>query len=122
MGLRNILGKIPVYMRPPYSSCNADCVATMDALGYHITYFDVDTDDYDNDSPTLIVNAQKNFDAKIVGSNPAQDEFLTIAHDIHEQTAHNLVQYMLNSLTKAGYRGLSPFPETRHPIHPIYFE
>jgi peptidoglycan/xylan/chitin deacetylase (PgdA/CDA1 family) len=41
MALRNILGVIPTYMRPPYSACTAStgCEADMAALGYHITYF-----------------------------------------------------------------------------------
>jgi peptidoglycan/xylan/chitin deacetylase (PgdA/CDA1 family) len=41
MALRNILGVIPTYMRPPYSSCTAECgcEADMLELGYHITYF-----------------------------------------------------------------------------------
>jgi len=41
MALRNILGVIPTYMRPPYSSCTAacGCEADLEELGYHITYF-----------------------------------------------------------------------------------
>ena len=42
--LRNILGFFPTYMRPPYSSCDADCQSDLGTLGYHITYFDLDTD------------------------------------------------------------------------------
>jgi peptidoglycan/xylan/chitin deacetylase (PgdA/CDA1 family) len=38
MAMRNIVGFFPTYMRPPYSSCNSDCLATMAALGYHVTY------------------------------------------------------------------------------------
>lgn len=46
MALRNILGFFPTYMRPPYSDCTAasGCQKDMADLGYHITYFDVDTD------------------------------------------------------------------------------
>lgn len=46
MALRNILGFFPTYMRPPYSSCTAEsgCEDDLKALGYHITYFDLDTD------------------------------------------------------------------------------
>ena len=45
MALRNILGFFPTYMRPPYSDCTeaSGCAADMADLGYHITYFDVDT-------------------------------------------------------------------------------
>jgi len=46
MALRNILGFFPTYMRPPYSDCTAEsgCQDDMAELGYHITYFDVDTE------------------------------------------------------------------------------
>jgi peptidoglycan/xylan/chitin deacetylase (PgdA/CDA1 family) len=36
MALRNILGDgwIPTYIRPPYSSCDADCLSDLKDLGY----------------------------------------------------------------------------------------
>jgi hypothetical protein len=34
MALRNIVGKIPTYMRPPYSSCTGQCETDMADLGY----------------------------------------------------------------------------------------
>jgi hypothetical protein len=60
--------------------------------------------DYDNDSPALIQDAKNNFDNAIKGTNPASSDFLAIAHDIHEQTAHNLTKYMLDGLLAKGYR------------------
>lgn len=89
MAIRNIIGVIPTYMRPPYSSCTAECgcEADLQALGYHITYFDLDTADYLNDSPTLIQNSKNIFDAALSGKSPATDDFLVISHDIHNQTS-----------------------------------
>ena len=106
MALRNILGVIPTYMRPPYSSCTAECGCEADllSLGYHITYFDLDTQDYLNDSPTLIQNSKNIFDAAINGSNASTDDFLVISHDIHNQTSQVLVEYMLQGLKAKGYR------------------
>jgi peptidoglycan/xylan/chitin deacetylase (PgdA/CDA1 family) len=104
---KTLVGKTPTYMRPPFSSCNAACLATMDALGYHVVYFDVDTDDYDNDSPELIGNSRNRFQSAVAGTDPATRRFLTIAHDIHEQTVRNLAKFMLDTLKTAGYRGLS---------------
>lgn len=36
MAIRNIIGKYPTYMRPPYSSCSAEsgCEADLTTLGY----------------------------------------------------------------------------------------
>ena len=43
MAIRNIIGKYPTYMRPPYSSCNAACQTMLKNLGYVVSYFDLDT-------------------------------------------------------------------------------
>lgn len=105
MALRNILGVFPTYMRPPYSSCTAECgcEADLEDLGYHITYFDLDTQDYLNDSPTLIQNSQDIFDAALAGKSSDTDDFLVISHDIHNQTSKVLVEYMLQGLLAGGY-------------------
>jgi peptidoglycan/xylan/chitin deacetylase (PgdA/CDA1 family) len=46
MATSNIVGKFPTYMRPPYSSCSeaSGCPQDMADLGYHVSYFDLDTD------------------------------------------------------------------------------
>jgi len=54
----DILGKYPTYMRPPYIACGPACKSTMGALGYHVIIWDLDTDDYNQDSPTLIQNSK----------------------------------------------------------------
>ncbi|EPE31571.1 Glycoside hydrolase/deacetylase [Glarea lozoyensis ATCC 20868] len=109
MAIRNVIGSIPTYMRPPYSSCTAECgcEADMEELGYHITYFDLDTSDYLNDSPTLISNSKTIFDAALAGKSSATDDFLVIGHDIHNQTSEVLVEYMLQGMQREGYRGVT---------------
>ncbi|KAI9682740.1 MAG: hypothetical protein M1829_006727 [Trizodia sp. TS-e1964] len=108
MALVNILGVFPTYMRPPYSACSTNgCQNDLGDLGYHITYFDVDTDDYENDSPLLIQNAKNNFDRAITGKPSQNNDFLVIGHDIHQQTAYNLTTYMLDTLLAAGYQAVT---------------
>ena len=111
MAIRNILGYFPTYMRPPYSSCTAasGCEKTMADLGYHIVYFDVDTDDYNQLEATQIQNAKNNFRGNITagGATPKNNEWLSIAHDIHPQTAYNLTDYMLSTLTSLGYKAVT---------------
>ena len=106
MAIRNIIGKFPTYMRPPYSSCTAasGCEADMAALGYVVAYFDLDTDDYNNATPELVQNAKNRFSTAVTPSNKDNDDFLVIAHDIHQQTAQNLTGYMLDLLQQKGYR------------------
>jgi peptidoglycan/xylan/chitin deacetylase (PgdA/CDA1 family) len=111
MAIRNIVGYFPTYMRPPYSSCTAasGCAKTMADLGYHIVYFDVDTDDYNQLEATQIQNAKDNFRGNITagGASPQNNEWLSIAHDIHPQTAYNLTEYMLSTLTTLGYKAVT---------------
>lgn len=111
MALRNILGFFPTYMRPPYSSCTAasGCEKDLADLGYHVTYFDVDTDDYNQLTPTKIQNSKNWFKGNITANNAqvASSDWLAIAHDIHELTAYTLVEFMLQTTTQLGYKAVT---------------
>jgi len=107
MALRNILGFFPTYMRPPYSSCTAACQSDMEDLGYHVTYFDLDTEDYLNVLPTQIKTSWKNFLGNISTTTPANGDWLVIGHDIHEQTAHSLTEFMLSNLKVLGWKAIT---------------
>jgi hypothetical protein len=97
MAIRNIIGKYPTYMRPPYSSCNDACQGVLKELGYVVTSFDLDTDDYRQLSKEKIQTAKDNFKKGIDGGNR-----LSIEHDIHELTALNLTDYMLDYVYSHG--------------------
>ncbi|KAF2627119.1 carbohydrate esterase family 4 protein [Macroventuria anomochaeta] len=109
MALNNIVGKIPTYLRPPYSSCDAACQQDMSDLGYHLIYFDVDTDDYEQINASRIQNSKDWFKGNITkgGATPEKNDWLTISHDIIEQTANNLTEYMLSTLTQLGYKAVT---------------
>lgn len=111
MAIRNILGKIPTYLRPPYSSCTekSGCQKDMADLGYHITNFNVDTDDYNLNTADKIQTAKDNFiDTITNNSATAKDnQWLAIGHDILEQTANNLTGFMLETIAKLGYKAVT---------------
>ncbi|OSS54028.1 hypothetical protein B5807_00423 [Epicoccum nigrum] len=111
MALRNIVGKIPTYMRPPYSSCTAEsgCEKDLADLGYHVTYFDVDTDDYNQDDVNKIQNSKNYFKGNVTanGASAASSQWLAIGHDIHYQTVYNLTDYMLSTITQLGYKSVT---------------
>jgi hypothetical protein len=107
MAIRNILGKYPTYMRPPYSACITEaCMADMATLGYVITSFDLDTDDYNQQTPEKIQIAKDNFKDSLDAAGP-NDERLAIAHDIHELTALNLTGYMLDYVYSKGWTAVT---------------
>jgi peptidoglycan/xylan/chitin deacetylase (PgdA/CDA1 family) len=43
MALRNVLGFIPTYFRPPYLRCEQNCLPVMKRLGYHVIMKNLET-------------------------------------------------------------------------------
>ncbi|KAI2630521.1 carbohydrate-binding module family 18 [Xylaria nigripes] len=108
IAFNDILGYFPTYMRPPYSICPTDtCGSQLANLGYHVTYFDLDTEGYLHDDPTQIQTSKNIWDKAVVGTNPCQTDYLQIEHDIHYQTVYNLTDYVLASLFNNGYTAVT---------------
>lgn len=105
--LGSILGYFPTYFRPPYSICSNVCERVTSRLGYHVVYFDLDTADYLNDDAALIHNSKEAWDTATRDTDPATDSFLEIGHDIHYQTVYNLTDYILDSVTRLGYKAVT---------------
>ncbi|KAF1911729.1 hypothetical protein BDU57DRAFT_84887 [Ampelomyces quisqualis] len=107
MAIRNIIGRYPTYMRPPYSACiTRPCMDDMKTLGYVITSFDLDTDDYNQLTKEKIQTAKNNFKNSL-DSAGADGGRLAIAHDIHELTALNLTGYMLEQVYSKGWTAVT---------------
>ncbi|KAJ0163988.1 Chitin deacetylase [Colletotrichum tanaceti] len=103
----DLLGYFPTYMRPPYSACDATCEGYLNDLGYHITYFNLDTEGYLHDSANLIESSKDIWDSKVEGKSPANNKWLHIEHDPVYQTVYNLTDYMLESLFRNGFRSVT---------------
>ncbi|KAK5435200.1 hypothetical protein LTR34_002703 [Exophiala xenobiotica] len=100
----NILGKFPTYMRPPYLAFDGACQQDMSDLGYHVISTNLDTKDYENDSPDLIVNSENTFNDTVTQNSPSSSSFIVLNHDIHEQTVHTLAQFEIDKARANGYR------------------
>ncbi|KAF8470677.1 hypothetical protein BDZ91DRAFT_547423 [Kalaharituber pfeilii] len=111
MALRNIIGVIPTYMRPPYSSCSEKngCLQTMRDMGYHVVYFDLDTQDYLMQTAEKIQVSKDIFSQALnpANSTPKADSHLVIAHDITEQSAKNLTVFMVEEMARMGWKGVT---------------
>ncbi|KAI5456852.1 hypothetical protein BGZ63DRAFT_365704 [Mariannaea sp. PMI_226] len=105
MAFRNLFGWFPTYMRPPYLDCssNTGCLGLLNTLGYHIITTNLDTKDYENDSPDLIQESKDTF-SSIVSGNPTGKSYIPLAHDVHEQTVKNLTAYMITTAQTRGYK------------------
>ncbi|KEY64217.1 hypothetical protein S7711_03506 [Stachybotrys chartarum IBT 7711] len=105
--LADLLGYFPTYMRPPYSAANATTNGWLNELGYHITYFNLDTEGYLNDSPELIQESKDIWDVNVEGRDPENTRYLHIEHDPVYQSVYNLTGYMLESLERNGFRAVT---------------
>ncbi|KAG7405848.1 Lectin-C [Fusarium oxysporum f. sp. rapae] len=104
IALSDILGYFPTYMRPPYSASNTTTDAWLGELGYHITYFNLDTEGYLHDSPSLIDTSKEIWDNAVEGKDPKTTTWLDIEHDPVYQSVYNLTEYMLKSLNRNGFK------------------
>lgn len=98
--LLSVLGVLPTYLRPPYLSTAGKTLDVMDKLGYHVVNLDLDTRDWARDYDA----AEQNFLNAVKSSDPRASSHLVLAHDIHEQTVHQLAQFMIKEGKAAGYR------------------
>ncbi|ETS83464.1 hypothetical protein PFICI_05340 [Pestalotiopsis fici W106-1] len=107
IALNDILGYIPTYLRPPFSICESDCEDLLAELGYHIIYFDLDTEGYLYDDPADIQICKDIWNEAVDNSDACDDNFLHIEHDIHWQSVYNLTDYFLASLFENNYRAVT---------------
>lgn len=96
--LVGVLGLLPTYFRPPYLSWGGATLGVMAALGYHVASVDVDTRDWAGDYDA----ARRTFlDALAQGAGGGGK--IVLAHDIREQTVHELAEFMIREATERGY-------------------
>ncbi|TQN64133.1 Chitin deacetylase, partial [Colletotrichum shisoi] len=107
IAFNDILGFYPTYMRPPYSICGAECQDQMLSLGYHITYFDLDTQGYLHTDPSQIGFSIGLWDQAMLAVSPCNGSYLHIEHDIHQQVATTLTNHILDSVVANGWRAVT---------------
>ena len=107
--LANIIGKYPTYMRPPFSDCTPEsgCTKDLTALGYHRVYFDLDTEDYLHDDPSQIQQSKDIVRDALFGAGKDATDYLSIEHDIHQQTVANLSTYFFDQIVQKGWKGVT---------------
>lgn len=98
--LVGIIGKFPTYMRPPYFSYNEQTLQVLGGLGYRVIHADIDTLDWQNNTPDTIENSAINF-----ANGIASGGSISLAHDVHQTTAHNLVPRMIEIIQQNGLNG-----------------
>lgn len=107
MAFNNIIGMLTTYMHPPYSDCTqaSGCWNDMKALGYHRVYFDLDTHYYLNPLPSQIENPKNIAKQKL--AKTGLTDYLSIQHDIVQQSVANLSSYYFDLIQQKGWKGVT---------------
>jgi peptidoglycan/xylan/chitin deacetylase (PgdA/CDA1 family) len=105
MALRNIFGFFPRYIRPPYGSCDSECLSYLGFLGYHVLGWSVDSEDWKNDTPDDIEKSKRIIDAAFANEYPPR--LIILTHDTHYQTVYSLTSYILDRIEALGQKSIT---------------
>ncbi|KAL4888004.1 hypothetical protein BDV59DRAFT_206452 [Aspergillus ambiguus] len=99
--IRDVLDYAPTYMRPPYLETNPFVDNVMGEMAYHVIGADIDTKDYENDSPALIANSFQKFVAQLDAGGT-----VALLHDIQSMVG-TLTRMILDELKWRGLRAVT---------------
>ncbi|KLU82343.1 hypothetical protein MAPG_01416 [Magnaporthiopsis poae ATCC 64411] len=93
----DVLGFVPTYFRPPYTSCDEQCYSVLNELGYHVVDYNLDTLDWDvkSDSKAIFTKAMSSAD-------PKANSYISLSHDVQEFTANGFVKSMIDQARAKG--------------------
>ncbi|KAG0379602.1 hypothetical protein BGX24_012559 [Mortierella sp. AD032] len=99
----------PRYMRAPQGSCEDNCTKIMKGLGYVISYWNADTNDWrhNDKAADYIQLSMTEINEKILTSNPATDSFILLQHELRERSVMELTDVVIDAIQKKGYRFVS---------------
>ncbi|RUP44213.1 hypothetical protein BC936DRAFT_149788 [Jimgerdemannia flammicorona] len=94
---------LQVYMRPPYGECLETCSNTMRGLGYTVTMWNLDSNDWTFESNlTYAHELYDNIMKGITPSDPTKDSFIILQHEIDEYSV-KLVPDIIDAIRAKGY-------------------
>ncbi|KAM5345264.1 hypothetical protein ACJ41O_011126 [Fusarium nematophilum] len=100
--LVSIIGKYATYMRPPYFSFNNSTLRVLGELGYHVIHADIDTFDWQHNTPETVNNALELFETGLQNGGS-----ITLMHDVHRNTVENLVPLVIDVVRQSGKRAVT---------------
>lgn len=87
--LVNLIGIKPAYMRPPYLETSGQFLPTMKELGYKVITNDVDSGDWNNQSPQ---QSQQKFQQAGASGNG----HIPLMHETYAGTVNTLTPWLIN--------------------------
>jgi len=87
--LVNLIGKKPAYMRPPYLDTAGQTLPVLKAMGYKVITDDVDSGDWNNNTP-----AQS--EAVFLAAGAGGNGHIPLMHEPYNSTVHELTPWLIN--------------------------
>ncbi|KAF0644234.1 hypothetical protein FPSE5266_12154 [Fusarium pseudograminearum] len=98
----HMIGKNPVYMRPPYFSFNDRTLQVLGQLGYKVVIADIDTDDWRYSS---FGGAEPSLDLYNAGLGHGGS--IVLMHDVHQNTVQNILPRIIQATRQSGRRAVT---------------
>ncbi len=87
--LVNIIGVKPTYMRPPYLATGGNVLSTMKTLGYRVITDDIDTGDWNNNTP-------QQSQALFTRAGASGNGHIPLMHETYASTVNTLTPWLIN--------------------------
>ena len=101
--MKNVVGKAPIFMRPPFGSWNTDVQATLESLGYIIAMWTQDS----GDSVGRSFAEQMRSFQEAPEAGGVIDEAVFLAHDVQQMTAQQLVPWLVQWFPTTGFNAVT---------------
>jgi peptidoglycan/xylan/chitin deacetylase (PgdA/CDA1 family) len=95
----SIIGKFPYYMRPPFFATNPTVLNTMATLGYHVINADIDTLDWQYDTPSTTGQSLTLYENGINSGGT-----IDLTHDPLQTTVETLLPNIIQFLKSKGLK------------------
>lgn len=106
---RSIIGKNPLYMRPPAGSYDTTTLKSLGELGYTAILWDIDSNDWRYSDIASISTEQKNYKNVIEKDSKTKPHgHIALHHDVYKKTADKLVPWIITYIKgKKNYKFVS---------------
>ncbi|KAF4996696.1 hypothetical protein FGRMN_4354 [Fusarium graminum] len=99
--LSYMIGKYPVYMRPPYFSFNEHTLQVLGQLGYKVIIADIDTNDWRYSSGGVEPSLAS------FNSGLSNGDSIVLMHDVHQNTVDNILPLIISQTLQSGKRAVT---------------
>ncbi|KAI8984629.1 hypothetical protein BDF20DRAFT_911706 [Mycotypha africana] len=100
---RSIIGKNPLYMRPPAGAYDSNTLKTLGGMGYKAVLWDIDSNDWRYSEISSLSHEQANYKSVIEKDSKTKPHgHIALHHDVYEKTAEKLVPWVISYIKSKG--------------------